>query len=98
MARAHAHGPRTQAGLEVRHVSEGRNVPMYATNVQTESSGPFRGITIIMITTATTATTTAATAATTTTTATSAVSAYFGHNESLCDFCICVCVCACVCV
>jgi uncharacterized protein YcsI (UPF0317 family) len=32
-----------QAGLPVRHVDEKRNVPMYATNMATTPSGPFRG-------------------------------------------------------
>lgn len=30
-------------GIEVRHISQGRNVPMYKTNIQTESAGPFSG-------------------------------------------------------
>ena len=30
-------------GIEVRHIAQGRNVPMYKTNIQTEAAGPFRG-------------------------------------------------------
>ena len=30
-------------GLEVRNISEGRNVPMYRTNIDCEPAGPFRG-------------------------------------------------------
>jgi len=32
-----------QAGLPLRHVQLGRNVPMYKTNVQTTATGPFKG-------------------------------------------------------
>jgi uncharacterized protein YcsI (UPF0317 family) len=32
-----------EAGLTLRHLEEGRNVPMYRTNVETEPAGPFRG-------------------------------------------------------
>ena len=32
-----------RAGIEVRHIAQGRNVPMYKTNIQTEAAGPFRG-------------------------------------------------------
>lgn len=32
-----------QAGLGVRHLEEGRNVPMYRTNVACEEAGPFAG-------------------------------------------------------
>ena len=32
-----------RAGLDVRHVSEGRNVPMYRTQVACQPAGPFRG-------------------------------------------------------
>jgi uncharacterized protein YcsI (UPF0317 family) len=32
-----------QAGVPVRHVEEGRNVPMYITNLPCEPAGPFRG-------------------------------------------------------
>ena len=35
--------PLLAAGLEVRHLSEGRNVPMYRTARETRSAGPFRG-------------------------------------------------------
>jgi uncharacterized protein YcsI (UPF0317 family) len=35
--------PLLQAGLEIRHLSEGRNVPMYRTNRATVPAGPFRG-------------------------------------------------------
>jgi len=31
------------AGLALRHVSEGRNVAMYRTNIATEAAGPFHG-------------------------------------------------------
>jgi uncharacterized protein YcsI (UPF0317 family) len=31
------------AGLTLRHVSEGRNVAMYRTNIATQSAGPFHG-------------------------------------------------------
>jgi uncharacterized protein YcsI (UPF0317 family) len=33
----------TQAGLRLRYVEEGRNVPMYRTSVDTVPAGPFRG-------------------------------------------------------
>lgn len=36
-------GPLAAAGLEVRHVTERRNVPMYRTNRPTRPAGPFRG-------------------------------------------------------
>ncbi len=32
-----------RAGIEVRHIATGRNVPMYKTNIQTRQSGPFFG-------------------------------------------------------
>jgi len=32
-----------RAGIEVRHIAQGRNVPMYKTSIQTEPAGPFRG-------------------------------------------------------
>ena len=32
-----------ESGLALRHVSEGRNVAMYLTNIATEAAGPFRG-------------------------------------------------------
>lgn len=32
-----------EAGLPVRHVEQGCNVPMFVTSLQTRSSGPFRG-------------------------------------------------------
>ena len=32
-----------RAGIEVRHIAQGRNVPMYKTNIQTVPSGPFHG-------------------------------------------------------
>lgn len=35
--------PLVAAGLEVRHLTEGRNVPMYRTNRPTRAAGPFRG-------------------------------------------------------
>ena len=31
------------AGLPVRHIEEGRNVPMYRTNIECERAGPFHG-------------------------------------------------------
>ena len=31
------------AGIEMRHIATGRNVPMYKTNIQTKKSGPFEG-------------------------------------------------------
>lgn len=31
------------AGIEVRHIATGRNVPMYKTGIQTVKSGPFEG-------------------------------------------------------
>lgn len=31
------------AGIEVRHIATGRNVPMYKTNIQTVPAGPFSG-------------------------------------------------------
>jgi uncharacterized protein YcsI (UPF0317 family) len=33
----------TRAGLTVRHIAEGRNVPMYRTSVACQPAGPFRG-------------------------------------------------------
>ena len=35
--------PLLAAGLEVRHLTEGRNVPMYRTGRETTPAGPFRG-------------------------------------------------------
>jgi uncharacterized protein YcsI (UPF0317 family) len=32
-----------EAGLPVRHIEQGRNVPMYRTNIQTAAAGPFNG-------------------------------------------------------
>jgi len=32
-----------RAGIPVRHVEEGKNVPMYITNISCEEAGPFRG-------------------------------------------------------
>jgi uncharacterized protein YcsI (UPF0317 family) len=32
-----------QAGLPIRHIEQGRNVPMYRTNIATEAAGPFSG-------------------------------------------------------
>ncbi|WP_373562002.1 putative hydro-lyase [Burkholderia cenocepacia] len=32
-----------QAGIDIRHISANRNVPMYVTNIQTTAAGPFRG-------------------------------------------------------
>ena len=34
------------AGIEVRHIATGRNVPMYRTSVMTVPAGPFRGPTV----------------------------------------------------
>ena len=30
-------------GIEIRHIAQGRNVPMYKTNIQTVKAGPFEG-------------------------------------------------------
>ena len=30
-------------GIEVRHIAQGRNVPMFKTNIQTVKAGPFEG-------------------------------------------------------
>lgn len=35
-----------RAGIEVRHIAQGRNVPMYKTNVPTKQAGPFFGPTV----------------------------------------------------
>ena len=32
-----------RAGIEIRHIAQGRNVPMYKTNIMTKKSGPFEG-------------------------------------------------------
>jgi uncharacterized protein YcsI (UPF0317 family) len=32
-----------EAGLRIRHIDQGRNVPMYRTNIATEAAGPFHG-------------------------------------------------------
>ena len=32
-----------EAGLPIRHIEQGRNVPMYRTNIATEPAGPFSG-------------------------------------------------------
>ena len=32
-----------KAGIEVRHIAEGRNVPMFKTGIQTVPAGPFKG-------------------------------------------------------
>lgn len=32
-----------RAGIEVRHIAQGRNVPMYKTSIQTVPAGPFHG-------------------------------------------------------
>ncbi len=32
-----------QGGLRIRHIDQGRNVPMYRTNIATEAAGPFHG-------------------------------------------------------
>ena len=32
-----------QAGIDVRHISMGRNVPMYKTNIECEKAGVFEG-------------------------------------------------------
>ncbi|MFV0496917.1 MAG: putative hydro-lyase [Candidatus Fimivivens sp.] len=32
-----------KAGIEMRHIATGRNVPMYKTNIQTVKAGPFEG-------------------------------------------------------
>lgn len=36
-----------RAGLPVRHIDEGRNVPMYRTNIPTQPAGIFRGPTVV---------------------------------------------------
>ncbi len=36
-----------EAGIEVRHIAQGRNVPMYKTNVMTKQAGPFFGPTVV---------------------------------------------------
>jgi uncharacterized protein YcsI (UPF0317 family) len=36
-----------RAGLPVRHIDEGRNVPMYRTNIPTKPAGIFRGPTVV---------------------------------------------------
>jgi uncharacterized protein YcsI (UPF0317 family) len=36
-----------QAGIDVRHISANRNVPMYATNVPTAPAGPFAGSMVV---------------------------------------------------
>ena len=35
-----------RAGIEVRHIATGRNVPMYKTNIMTKKAGPFEGPTV----------------------------------------------------
>ncbi|MBR4078881.1 MAG: DUF1445 domain-containing protein, partial [Christensenellaceae bacterium] len=35
-----------KAGIEVRHIATGRNVPMYKTNIPTKQAGPFFGPTV----------------------------------------------------
>lgn len=35
-----------KAGIEIRHIATGRNVPMYKTNLQTVPAGPFSGPTV----------------------------------------------------
>ena len=32
-----------EAGILVRHIAQGRNVPMYKTNIETVKAGPFEG-------------------------------------------------------
>ena len=32
-----------EAGIQVRHIAQGRNVPMYKTNIETVKAGPFEG-------------------------------------------------------
>jgi uncharacterized protein YcsI (UPF0317 family) len=36
-----------EAGIELRHVREGRNVAMYKTNIETRSAGPFHGPVVV---------------------------------------------------
>ncbi len=36
-----------QAGIEMRHIAMGRNVPMYKTNVMTRPAGPFAGPVVV---------------------------------------------------
>lgn len=35
-----------KAGIEIRHIAQGRNVPMYKTNLPTQKVGPFEGPTV----------------------------------------------------
>jgi len=37
----------TKAGIEIRHIATGRNVPMYITNIKTAKAGPFEGPTVV---------------------------------------------------
>lgn len=37
------------AGIEIRHISANRNVPMYITNLPTEEYGPFKGSMVVSI-------------------------------------------------
>ncbi|MES2913199.1 MAG: putative hydro-lyase [Pseudomonadota bacterium] len=32
-----------QCGMRIRHIDQGRNVPMYRTNIATQAAGPFQG-------------------------------------------------------
>ncbi|WP_156382085.1 MULTISPECIES: putative hydro-lyase [unclassified Aureimonas] len=36
-----------KVGIEIRHISAGRNVPMYATNLPVEPAGPFKGSMVV---------------------------------------------------
>lgn len=40
-------GPLLQAGLEIRHISMQRNVPMYITNIECEPAGEFNGPVVV---------------------------------------------------
>jgi uncharacterized protein YcsI (UPF0317 family) len=39
--------PLLEAGIEVRHITENRNVPMYITNIACQSAGVFSGPTVV---------------------------------------------------
>ena len=36
-----------EGGIELRHVSQGKNVAMYRTNIQTVPAGPFHGLMVV---------------------------------------------------
>ena len=39
--------PLQEAGIEVRHIEQGCNVPMYRTNIATSAAGPFHGSMVV---------------------------------------------------